>query len=284
MNDYYSVKIKFLPYNEDLADLMAGFLSDIGYESFVKESDVLIAYIPAADFSENSLQDVIEEFPGGASIEVNSEFVEGRDWNSEWEKNYFKPITIGDKVVIHATFHDKYPEAEYEIIIDPRMAFGTGHHATTSMMISHLLDMDLKGKDIIDMGTGTGILAIFAKMRGARHVTGIEIDPAAYENALDNTALNNVSVEIIRGDAESLSDCGIGDVFLANINRNIILADLPRYIEHIKPNGVLILSGFYETDVPLLERALSNFGMKFVKKSVDGEWCSLVVTFKSTPK
>lgn len=279
MNDYYKVKIKFSPFSQDAADLMAGFLSDIGFESFETDNDILIAYIQAESFNKNMLRQSIDEFPMECRLSWEVEFVEGQDWNLEWEKNYFKPIVLGDRCVVHATFHKDFPICEYEILIDPRMAFGTGHHATTSMMVSHLLDMDLSGKDVLDMGTGTGILAILAKMRDAAHVNAIEIDPMAYENARDNAKLNGVEVNFICGDARCLENCAPADVFLANINRNIILADLPSYVKRIKPSGLLVLSGFYVKDIPLLERALANFGMEIAKMSVKDDWCSLIVKF-----
>lgn len=279
MNDYYNVKIKFSPFTNDAADLMAGFLADIGFESFETHSPFMSAYIKAEDYNANALKQSINDMPLNCDISWEVEFIEGQDWNQEWEKNYFQPIVLGDRCVVHATFHKDYPHCEYEIVIDPRMAFGTGHHATTSMMVSHLLDMDLEGKSVIDMGTGSGILAILSMMRGASKVDAIEIDPMAFDNACENATLNNYDIiNFICGDAGALEQCGQADIFLANINRNIILADLPSYVRHIKDSGKLILSGFYEKDVPLLERSLSNFGMKIANKTVKDDWCSLVVT------
>ncbi len=176
MNDYYSLRADILPCNEDMTDYYAALLAEIGYESFVPDQAGLVAYIKAEEFSEDKLDDIVKEWPFDSTIHTKAEFIEGRDWNSEWEKNYFKPIVIDDKCVIHSSFHTDIPNCEYDIVIDPKMAFGTGHHATTSLIINRLLNIKLDGKVVIDMGTGTGILAILAAMRGASEIYGVEID------------------------------------------------------------------------------------------------------------
>jgi ribosomal protein L11 methyltransferase len=262
MNDYISLRIDVDPCSEDACDLLAAFLADMGYESFVSDHTGLTAYIKAEDFSQPEIEAMIADFPFEACLKASHEVVEGKDWNEEWEKNYFQPIVIDDQCVVHSTFHHDFPAARYEIVIDPKMAFGTGHHATTSMMLRHLLSMDLQGRDVIDMGTGTGILAILASKRGAHRVTGIEIDPGAHENALENVGLNNVDVTMLLGDSARLSDAGKAQIFIANINRNVILADLRLYAEALQPDGVMILSGFYEEDIPLIERAAALYGLQ----------------------
>ena len=186
MNDYIEVRIDMEPCSEDATDLMAACLADVGYESFVPDDKGLTAYVRAKEFSTDRLAEAIDDFGmDGVKVTVRHELVPGRDWNSEWERNYFKPIVVGDRVVIHSSFHTDVPQAEHRIVIDPKMAFGTGHHATTSQVIKALLSLDLRGKSVIDMGTGTGILAILSAMLGADRVTGIEIDEAAYVNAVD---------------------------------------------------------------------------------------------------
>ncbi len=165
MKNYISLRILFTPCSADATDLMAAYLADFGYESFVADEEGLTAYIDAAEFNESIVQEVVDGFPMQCQIEYSSEFVEGKDWNEEWERNYFKPIVIDDACVVHSTFHKDVPQAEYDIVIDPKMAFGTGHHATTCMMIRGILSLKLKDKKGIDMGTGTGILAILASMR-----------------------------------------------------------------------------------------------------------------------
>ena len=181
MNDYYEVRLDLNPCCEDASDLLAGMLADEGYESFVPDEEGLTAYIRKELFSGDRLKAVLNDFPFDCTVTASSKVIEGRDWNSEWEKNYFQPIEIGGKVVVHSSFHTDIPGAQYDIVIDPKMAFGTGHHSTTSQILTALLSADLEGKSVIDMGTGTGILAILADMRGAARIDAVEIDEYAYE-------------------------------------------------------------------------------------------------------
>lgn len=261
MNDYREVRLDISPCCETATDLMAAFLADIGFESFVPDEKGLTAYIPEQNFDPDALRDVISSFPMEAHVACSDVKVEGRDWNEEWEKNYFKPIVVGEKCVIHSTFHKDVPPAEYDIVIDPKMAFGTGHHSTTSLILGYLLSMNLEGKSVIDMGTGTGILAILAMMRGAASATGIEIDPMAYENALCNVRLNAQDVKLICGDAAALQGCGEADLLIANINRNIVLADMAAYAGALKHGGTMLLSGFFEQDIPLLKARGTSLGL-----------------------
>ena len=276
MNDYISTRIDVSPCTEDTTDLLAAYLSDIDYESFEPDDSGLTAYVPSGKFSKEAVDSVLSDFPIPASLTASHTLVEGRDWNEEWEKNYFKPIVIDDLCVIHSTFHKDVPEAKYDIVIDPKMAFGTGHHATTSMIVGHLLNINLDGKRVIDMGTGTGILAILCMMRGASEAYGIEIDPAACVNARENVALNNCKVAIIEGDSSALASLPEADLFIANINRNVILADLSRYAAALRSGGEMLLSGFYKADIPLIERSASLYGLTITDVChKDGEWTSL---------
>lgn len=279
MNDYREVRFDITPCSEDACDLLAAFLGDIGYETFVPDATGLTAYVPEAMWSKDALDAIINDFPMEVSITAKDAFVEGRDWNSEWERNYFQPIIVGSKCVIHSTFHHDIPKAEYDIVIDPKMAFGTGHHATTSQVIEGILDTDLEGRSVIDMGTGTAILSILAAMRGAKTVTGIEIDEFAYANAIENVATNGVSdiVTLINGDASALADVAPADVFLANINRNVILNDFERYAERLKTGGTMILSGFYDDDIPMLEDAATPLGLSIIKVSTRDKWTALTL-------
>ena len=161
MNDYREVRFDMTPCSEDATDLLAAFLADVGYESFVPDQDGLTAYVPASAWSKDAVDNVILNFPMDTNIRVKEELVEGRDWNAEWEKNYFQPIVVGDECVIHSTFHHDIPKVKYDIVIDPKMAFGTGHHATTAQVIESILAIDMHGRTLIDMGTGTAILSIF---------------------------------------------------------------------------------------------------------------------------
>lgn len=277
MNDYYRVRIDVAECTEDITDLAAAYLADAGFESFEPDSTGLTAYIKreAGDgvkIAEESLSD----FPMESDFKITGEVIEGEDWNEEWEKNYFKPILIEGRCVIHSTFHREVPEAEYDIVIDPKMAFGTGHHDTTSQMVKHILDLPLQGKSVIDMGTGTGILGILAAMRGAERVIGIEIDEAAYENAKENVTLNGVKMELIHGDATALSGLEPADYLFANINRNIILGDIDRYTGRLKSGGEMLLSGFYDTDIAMIAEAASRYDLREETRLVsDARWVAL---------
>ncbi|MBS7346800.1 MAG: 50S ribosomal protein L11 methyltransferase [Muribaculaceae bacterium] len=277
MNDYYRVRIDVAECTEDITDLAAAYLADAGFESFEPDSTGLTAYIKreAGDgvkIAEESLSD----FPMESDFKITGEVIEGEDWNEEWEKNYFKPILIEGRCVIHSTFHREVPEAEYDIVIDPKMAFGTGHHDTTSQMVKHILDLPLQGKSVIDMGTGTGILGILAAMRGAERVIGIEIDEAAYENAKENVTLNGVKMELIHGDATALSGLEPADYLFANINRNIILGDIDRYAGKLKSGGEMLLSGFYDTDIAMIAEAASRYNLREETRLVsDARWVAL---------
>lgn len=282
MNDYYELRIDIDNASEDATDLLAGMLADEAYESFVPDASGLTAYVPSALFSAEAVERVLADFPLGPVAAVSHKLVEGRDWNQEWERNYFKPIVIAGRCVVHSSFHTDVPRAEYDIVIDPKMAFGTGHHATTTLILTRLLQMDLKGKSLIDMGTGTGILAILAAMRGAAPVTGIEIDSFAYANAIDNIALNSQQhIKLINGDASALADVAPADVFVANINRNVITADIAAYAERLRHGGMMLLSGFYEHDIPVVLEAAAPYGLTEAARSVspDGDpWSCLVLT------
>lgn len=276
MNDYYRVRVNVSPCSPDITDLAASFLADAGFESFVPDDTGLDAYI-GIDGGEagNLAAAVLADFPIHCHFEISQEYIKGQDWNEEWEMNYFKPILIDRRCVVHSSFHTDVPDAEYDIVIDPKMAFGTGHHDTTSQMIRHILGLELKGKSVIDMGTGTGILGILAAMRGASEVTGIEIDRPAYENALENVGLNGVDMELIHGDAGSLESLEQADFLFANINRNIITADIDRYADSLKPGGTMLLSGFYTDDVPVIEAAAKPFGLSIVESLTSNNWTAL---------
>lgn len=283
MNDYYQLRIDFSPCSEDITDLAAALLCDIGYESFVPDPEGVTAYIKAEDFDQNQVDDLIADFPFDVKSECSKTFIKGQDWNAEWEKHYFRPIIIGNRCVIHSSFHTDIPDAEFDIVIDPKMAFGTGHHATTSLIIEQLLDLDLCRKAVIDMGTGTGILAILASMRGADPVTAIEIDPCAYDNAKINTVTNGQpQITVINGDASALADIGAADIFIANINRNIIVGDIAEYAKKLNPGGIMLLSGFYEHDIPVVMDAASPLGLSQVSHTVKGDnWTCLKLVKES---
>lgn len=282
MNDYVEVRIDLDPCNEDITDVLAALLADVGFESFVPDGAGLTAYIQAGLYDE-SMSEITDALPFECRAVWTAGKIEGRDWNHEWERNYFKPIVVADKCVIHSSFHTDIPKCQYDITIDPKMAFGTGHHATTSLILRQLLDMDLNGVSVIDMGTGTGILAILSAMRGAEKVIGVEIDEAAYVNAIDNVRLNgHPEIELVHGCADSLQ--GIGwkaDLLLANINRNVITSDLPAYVKSLKPGATVIFSGFYMSDVPVVEKSAVACGLALEGVTSLDNWACMRLVFTS---
>jgi len=276
MNDYTEVRLDLDPCTETHTDILAAMLADAGYESFVPDSTGLTAYIRKEDFNLAALDHVIREFPMDTTISPSHTVVEGQDWNAEWEKNYFKPIVIDKLCVIHSSFHKDIPTCKYDILIDPKMAFGTGHHATTTLILRRLLTMNLTGKNIVDMGTGTGILAILADMCGAAKIDAIEIDEFAYENAKENVRLNGAGhVTLHHGDASTLTAIRGIDLFIANINRNIITADLAAYADTLSPDASVVLSGFYEEDIPVIIKTAETLGLTYADHTVLDRWASL---------
>lgn len=263
MNDYMEVRIDLTPCNTDITDVLAAILAEEGFESFCPDSNGLTAYIRCADYRE-SLKELPDRLPFAVTTTWKATLIEGQDWNREWEKHYFKPIVVGDRCVIHSSFHTDIPKCDYDIVIDPKMAFGTGHHSTTTLMLSRILETDMTHRSVIDMGTGTGILAILASMRGATPVTGIEIDEGAYINAIENAELNNRNkIQLICGDASALDKVDYkADFFLANINRNVITSDINRYAAALKPGGRMWLSGFYVEDIEIIEHAAREAGLE----------------------
>lgn len=277
MNDYIETRIDLAPCDEVATDLLADALCEVGYESFVPDENGLTAYIRQELADESAVIAAVKSLPGGKrEIKVTHTFVEGRDWNSEWEKNYFQPIVVDNRCVIHSSFHTDFPQCPYDIVIDPKMAFGTGHHATTSLIIAHLLDGNLQGKSMIDMGTGTGILSILAAMRGASPVTAIEIDPMAHVNAVENVETNgHPEINVLLGDASLLQGLKPVDLFVANINRNVITGDIGAYSKALQSGGCMLLSGFYEEDVPVVEAAAAPYGLVAYGVTVRDRWACL---------
>lgn len=286
MNDYVELRLDMHPMpGEDAADYAAALLGDAGFESFVPDDGGLTAYIKKELWNAEAVNAALEDFPFECAIETSHRVIEGRDWNEEWEKNYYNPIVIGaeghvspdkESCVVHSSFHTDVPAARYEIVIDPKMAFGTGHHSTTSLILEQLLRADLTGKSLIDMGTGTGILAILAAMRGAHPVTAIEIDEFAYTNAVENVALNgHPEIDVKLGDATALADVEPAEFFVANINRNVITCDIDEYAKKLCCGGTMLLSGFYTEDIPVVAEAARRVGLKEVGHTVRDNWTCL---------
>ena len=228
--------------------------------------DLFKAYIQTDAFDQAALDAVIAEFPL-PDVEVSYTMCEAedRDWNEEWEKNYFQPLILGDRCVVAGTFHRDVPDAEYRITIDPHMSFGTGHHATTAQMLGRILDDDMQGLEVLDMGCGTSILAILARMRGAKHCVAIDNDEWCVKNSLENIALNHIDgIDVYLGDASALVDQGPFDLVIANINRNILLSDLHLYAARMKQGADIYMSGFYTQDVEKIVTRAQECGLTLV--------------------
>ncbi len=272
---YLVLHFKFDNTEEFVADVLAAQLGEIGFDSFVKTTEGLDAYILEKEFNEASLSQLISDFPFDAEITFKKEHLEDKNWNEEWEKNFFEPIIISDKCIIHSTFHKDIPKLPYDIIINPKMAFGTGHHETTSLIITEILETEMKGKRVLDMGCGTSVLAILASMRGASELTAIDIDDWCVDNSLENLALNNIkNVDVKLGDASLLPGIQF-DIILANINRNILLNDMASYVNCLSKGGLLFISGFYTEDVPILEKKANELGMKMLYFKQKNNWAAM---------
>ncbi len=260
------------PNTEVVRDILADALAKTGFESFLSSDNGLDAFAPFPSYSKESVDRIINDFIIPANIQYTVRELEDRNWNEEWEKNYFEPIVIGNSCIIYSSFHHPQGEYRYHILIDPKMAFGTGHHQTTSLVLEQLLTMELLDKSVLDMGCGTGVLAILASMRGARRVTAIDIDDWAYENALENIRLNGIhSINVYQGGAELLGD-ETYEVILANINKNILLQDIPVYSSVLNKDGLLITSGFYEEDIPEILKICETNNLTFIGFSEKDHW------------
>lgn len=275
MNNYIQVDILFNPFDEIFTDVTASFLGEIGYESFTVEEPAMTAYINDQLFNEKLLSETLDKLPFETTCKYSFQTIVSENWNEEWEKNYFEPILIDNHCVIRSSFHKDTPQVPFDIIIDPKMSFGTGHHETTSLMIGYLLYMDVTGKSLLDMGCGTAVLAILARMKGANPVLGIDIDDWAVNNSRENIVLNNTSdIEIETGGAELLPGRKF-DIILANINRNILLADISEYAKSLESGGILLMSGFYTEDIEAIENEATKHQLKKTGFTERNRWVAV---------
>ncbi len=278
--DYIEVKLTIQPQKEYLYDLLSGFLAEIGFESFEKKKDSILAYIPENVYNSSVLEALIADFSYAENITYSLKSIAQINWNEEWEKYFFEPILIGNECLVHSSFHKNLPKAKYEIIIDPKMAFGTGHHETTSLMIEEILSTDFKNKKVLDMGCGTAVLAILAAKKGAQSVLAVDIDDWCVENSLENIQKNNTpEIEVLLGDASLLNGKKF-DIILANINRNILQKDMATYAACLEEGGTLYMSGFYQEDIPILEKEAKKHGLKLASNKEKNRW-SLMHLFKT---
>ncbi|NQX85558.1 MAG: 50S ribosomal protein L11 methyltransferase [Flavobacteriaceae bacterium] len=255
------------------SEILIAELGFAGFESFVETEKGVTAYIQKQEWYEAILDDIQILKSDEFKISYTAEDIKQTNWNAEWEKN-FNPIIVDDLCAVRAPFHDPF-ETQYDIVIEPKMSFGTGHHETTHMMIQHILRHDFEGKTVLDMGCGTGVLAILAEMKGASSVDAIDIDEWCYINSLENVERNNCKqISVYEGDASLLAGKQY-DIVIANINRNILLNDLPTYAATLNKNATLLLSGFYEQDIQLMEEACHRLTLKLDKKIERNNWVAL---------
>lgn len=280
--DYTAINFNITPFSEEIADILIATMSSIGYEGFQYTDTGFTAYITCEQFEEERIQklEILQSLAIDYQIDWNFSVLQDRDWNLEWEKN-FTPIVVDNRILIRAGFHPTIPGIDYDIIIEPKMSFGTGHHPTTTLMLETLLDFSgqMKGKRVLDMGCGTGILSILAAKLGASTVTGIDIDEWSYRNArenIENNQLQNIQIKI--GNAGLLEKEKEFDFILANINRNILLTDMPFYERCLKDGGILIMSGFYTQDLPSIRQKAAELGMTYGDQKMKQNWVAVSFT------
>ena len=280
--DYIAVHIRIEPFSEEWAEIVEAEITDLGFDSFTVEEPYLNAFIPAELFSEPNLKTMLSAFDGAEfRLSHTVELVKEQNWNAAWESD-FEPVVVGGEVTVRATYHKDLPRTRYNIVIDPQMSFGSGHHQTTTMMVEQLLEArkDLKGKAVLDMGCGTGILAITAaKLGAAVPVHAVDIDPRCCRSTVANARRNRVPHKLVTvcGDASVLIR-GQYDYILANINRNILLADMASYVRALKPQGGhIFLSGFYTADIPMLLEKAASLGLAEESRRSREDWALLVL-------
>lgn len=271
-DDYIVIQVAC---DSDFSEIFIAELSQYAYESFVETEEGFEAYIPHAEFDREVLHELKLKYASISPFDFKIDKVEKKNWNEEWEKNY-EPIFVDNRCAVRASFHAPMPQFEYEIIINPKMSFGTGHHATTHLMISYLLDMELQGKKTADLGCGTGILAIMAAKKQAKPIFSTDIDDWCIENSIENYALNGFpEIQIERGTAKELSFDSDFDLVIANINRNVLLDEMEVYAAMMKKGGTLLLSGFYEEDIAIVLERAEAFGLVKKEQRLRNNWAGL---------
>jgi ribosomal protein L11 methyltransferase len=260
----------------DFTELLIAEMSELRFDSFWEKSDgEFTAYIEKTFFDEQLLKDLQKKYPD-AGISYQFSALESKNWNEEWEKN-FQPIVVANKCYVRSTFHEPRPDYPLEIIIEPKMSFGTGHHATTSMMVEQLLSLDLGDKKVMDVGTGSGILAIAASKLGAANILAFDIDEWSVENTAENLGFNKVTnVQILQGTIAEVKPQGKFEIILANITRNILMEEIPTYLTFLEERGYLIVSGFYKDDIASFESKIETWHLKPIQTIIRDNWASIL--------
>tara|TARA_R110000796_G_scaffold67449_5_gene154830 strand:+ start:86707 stop:87546 length:840 start_codon:yes stop_codon:yes gene_type:complete len=269
----YTFKVEPL---QPASDILIAELGEVLFESFVETENGVLAYIKKEDWSDDILNEISILSNSNFDIDYDYKEIAQENWNATWEQN-FSPIQVDEKCVVRAPFHEK-PNVQYDIVIEPKMSFGTGHHETTHMMLQHILKDNFEGLFVLDMGSGTGVLAILAALKGAKTIDAIDIDNWCYLNAKENVERNNCShINVYEGDASLLQGKKY-DAIIANINRNILLADIPTYVNSLNENGILYLSGFYSEDIPIISEKCNEVGLKFDFNFEKNNWVAVKYT------
>ena len=275
---YIELDFTITPYTEDASDVLSAMLADVGFDTFQSTDNGVKAYVPESDYLESSVVDVIGNFfMEDVSISYSVAEIEDKNWNEEWERNVFEPIVVDGLCTIHSTEHTGLSRLKYDITINPCMAFGSGTHDTTYQLTSLLLQEELAGKCVLDMGCGTCVLAIAMCLKGAEHAIAIDIDKSSVENSRLNCSLNEMeNIEVLHGDATLLESYeGYFDLIVANIHRNIIINDMPDYVRSLTSTGKLWVSGFYSEDVPTVKDVAENLGLKLTRQQAQNDWAVL---------
>jgi ribosomal protein L11 methyltransferase len=268
--EYTEVDIRLKSVNP-FADIIVAKLNEIDFESYAEDANGVKAYVQTLLLNENAVKEIISEVAELCELTFSISKVKQENWNKQWESN-FEPVLINDKCVIRAHFHQPIPDVDFEIIITPKMSFGTGHHETTSLVMNEMFSLDFNNKSVLDMGCGTGVLAILASKLGANSLVGIDFDEWAVENAEENSVLNSIdNIDYIHGDADAIGDATF-DIIVANINRNIILQDIEKYVGAMNEKSEIIFSGFLKEDIPLILEKSEQLGLDLVVSKNKNKW------------
>jgi ribosomal protein L11 methyltransferase len=277
MSNY--IQLKLAHPEKEILEIFIALLSEQGFEGFEESPQQLSAFIPEEQWDEEAIKELVNTYQATYTTETIAQ----RNWNEEWEKN-FEPVVVGEFCAVRAHFHAPIKDVAYEIIITPKMSFGTGHHATTYMMIEYMEQLDFTGKTVLDFGTGTGILAILAAMKGAKHIVAIDNDDWSVENAAENIEVNRKREEatsatnIVLEKADSLEKFAVFNIILANINKHVLLANMGAIQQHLTPGGVIIMSGLLAGDREDIEKSANNNGLKIVDQKQQQAWIALQLT------